>query len=553
MQNSPIAQMVVLGDSGEIGSAKSRLLAGTYILIQCPFIDFTIPPPIAPCTPDADRMPFPFALPTTSHLTFQNHLTSPTHPSLPATVTIARNTLRSALKAHKRLNSAQQAADLHHLLNVLDEYVPYLLVLDAGLSGRPVSGEDVDITLLKEVEVEWRQTLVSTASLPGRDPARITGKGLDYEIHNVLHTLSSVYNLLARSSLIKLYTLSPPSNLMSQPETRTSLIQSATKHLLSAHAIHTHLLYLTHNSPDGPPSFPKEATDIHASTQSCLAQMSLAEATLLFVLKDDPYPALLQQSRDKNDREWMVKAPDIPRVRAHLFARLCLGAAEHAGTAAAMGRAGPGDGRGLVKELVQYCEDLRRVSRARGCRFLGVDAEASGKTGEGISWLRGGMAELGMDVSKDGEGERMSFGKLKSSWAGKREDRKVEKGRVGEWGADAGKLEEGRVLAWLDSKWTKLNDTVNVQIVPDHAALVPSQMPSGREAFASNPAMWTAKVLGEDVLARMRAPIDAEAGLADEQSSGDEMDGGNGDRKATRAPAGAFPGARGEYESDDYY
>lgn len=294
--------------------------------------------------------------------------------------------------------------------------------------------------------------------------------------------------------------------------------------------------------------------DIHASTQSCLAELSLAEATLLFVLKDDPYPALLQQNRDKNDREWMVKAPDVPRVRAYLFARLCLGAGEHAGravAAASRGAVGEGGGgiggRGLVKELVVYCEDLRRVSRAKGCRFLGVDAEASGKTGEGIAWLRGGMVELGGDVSKDGA-EKMSFGRLKSSWAGKREDRKMEKGKTAEWGADAGKEEEGRVLEWLERKWTKQNDTVNVQIVPDHAALVAGTMPSGREAFASNPGTWSPKLLGEDVLARMRAPMDFRDGSAEEESSGDEVDGNGDDTKARRAPAGTFPGT-----SDGYY
>lgn len=279
----------------------------------------------------------------------------------------------------------------------------------------------------------------------------------------------------------------------------------------------------------------------------------MAEASLLFVLKDDPYPALLQQSRDRNDREWMVKAPDLPRVRAHLFARLCFGAGEHAGRAGAVERGGAGGGGGGGgKELVRYCEDLRRVCRARGCRFLGVDADGSGRTGEGIAWLRGGMAELGMDVARDGGGgESMmgGLGKLKASWAGKREDRKMEKGKVGEWGSDAGRMEEGRVLEWLEKKWVKQNDTVNVQIVPDYKELVAGMMPSGREAFGSNPGMWSPTLLGEDVLARMRAPIDVDDGLGDELSSGDEVDGNEGgERKASRDPAGAFPGS-----NDGYY
>ena len=502
-------------------------------------------------------MPFPFALPTTSHLIFQTHLASPTHPSFPAIVTTTRNTLRSALKIHKRLTLAQQAANLPQLRAALDEYVPYLLTLDAGLMGKTVSGEEIDITLLKEVQVEWRPTLVSSP-LPGRDPPRVKGRGLDYELYNVLQTLSTVHNLLARSSLIKLYMPSSPSNPTSTPEARTAIVQSATKHLLSAHSIHAHILHLTHNSADGPPTFPRDAVDIHASTQSCLAELSLAEATLLFVLKDDPYPALLQQSRDKNDREWMVKAPDIPRVRAHLFARLCLAAAEHAGISAAAGRVvveESGLGRVLAKELVGYCEDLTRTSRAKACRFLGIDAEATGKTGEGIAWLRGGLAELGIDVHKGGGGEKISIAKLKSSWAGKREDRKMEKGKTDEWGSDAGKTEELRVLEWLERKWTKQNDLVSVQIVPDHTALLAGMMPSGREAFGSDPGAWRPKMPGEDVLAKMRAPMDADDGVGDEQSSGDEVDadGGGEERKARRTLAGAFPGTREDYAADAYY
>jgi hypothetical protein len=51
------------------------------------------------------------------------------------------------------------------------------------------------------------------------------------------------------------------------------------------------------------------------------------------------------------------------------------------------------------------------------------------------------------------------FGKLKKEWAEKREDRKVEKGA--NWGADAGRLEETRVIEMLEAKWTKQNDTVS--------------------------------------------------------------------------------------------
>lgn len=76
-------------------------------------------------------------------------------------------------------------------------------------------------------------------------------------------------------------------------------------------------------------------------------------------------------------------------------------------------------------------------------------------------------------------------------------------------------------------------------------------MPSGREAFGGNPGRWGPKLLGEDDLARMRAPIDVGDRLGEEQSSGDEViDDAGVERAASKAPARAFPGARGPHEDN---
>ena len=502
-------------------------------------------------------MPFPFSLPTTSHLTLQTRLISSTHPSLPANATSTRNFVRSGLKAHKQLPQAQQSGNLNTLLNVLNEYIPYLLTLDAGLSGRPVSGESIDVTLLKEIEVEWRPTLSSSASLLGRDSARVLGKGLDFEIYSVLQALATVHSLLGRVSVLKLYAPSSSASdsySISSSQPRTLALQTASKHFVTAHSIHNHLLHLTNNSTDGTTAFPAEAVDVQAVTQSCLAELSITEATLLFVFKDDPYPALLQQSRDKNDREWMVKAPEVPQVRAHLFARLCFGAAEHASKAAGSARSARGDGsKGLTKDLVTYCEDLRMTARARGCRFLGLDSESVGKTGEGIAWLRAGMNELGIEAVAGGDsGTKISLSRLKASWTEKKEERNIEKGRMQEWGSDAGKSEEGRILEWLEKKWTKQNDTVNVQLIPDHKTLS-DQIPSGREAFSSGLGTWVPKLLDEETLARMRTPLERRS-IDEDPSSGDDDAAVRQDREKgeKRAPAGAFPGTRAEYDGGYY-
>jgi len=391
-------------------------------------------------------MPFSFVLPTTSTLNFSGFLSSNTHPLLPLTATNHRGVLRNALKKHKRLAPPSQASNLSTALSALNDYLPYLLALDAGLSGKVVSGEEIDVALEREIELEWRATL--SATLPGREPPRVKGRGLDYETSFVLSTLAYTSTLLSRNQLHVLYAPTTPTR-----EQRTAAITTATKYLLQANSIHTHLLTRSDQTPlsaTGP-------IDISASVQSGLASLALAEATLLAVLKDDPYPAAVAQERNRNDREWMIKAPEIPKVRAHLFARLCLAAAEHAGMALAM----LGASKKVDEALVRYVDDLRRVARGKACRFLGTDAELGGRTGDGIAWLRAGKKELGFLGSgeKDAEKGLKGLARFKKEWTEKREDRRIKKGA--EWGGDAGRMEEGRVVEMLERKWVKMNDTVS--------------------------------------------------------------------------------------------
>lgn len=186
--------------------------------------------------------------------------------------------------------------------------------------------------------------------------------------------------------------------------------------------------------------------------------LARAEATLLAVLKDDPWPAVVAQDRNQMDNEWMIKAPDIPKVRAHLFARLCLAAGEHAGNASALLNAGgAGKGQKVNEDLLRYVEDLKRVGRGKACRFFGIDAELGGKTGEALAWLQAGNHELGYVKKEEG---KKSFGlvKLKKEWKENREEKKIVKGS--NWGGDAGRAEEGRVIEVLEKKWAKMNDTV---------------------------------------------------------------------------------------------
>jgi hypothetical protein len=387
-------------------------------------------------------MPFPFTLPTTSYVPFSDYFASSTHPSLPLACTSSRTVLRDALKKHARLAPAAQPAHLNIVLDALKDYIPYLFALDAGLSGQSVSGEEIDVVLLKELEVEWRCTLSS--KLAGRKPPRQKLRSLDTELFFVLSTLAYTHTLLARTNLGPLHQPSATGFPPSQDQ-RTKAIAAAMQHLLTAHSLHTYLLNLHHASATTHP----QPIDIQPAVLSAMASLSLSSATLITVSKDDPYPAHIITTTSTSNA-YLIGDTPLPSVRAHLLARLCLAAADHASRAVAALR----NTSGVENEVVRFAGDLRDVARARGARFLGVDAEGKGKVGEGLGWIRVGKKELGM--GSEG-GEEGGLARLRREWKGRREERKGK----GEWGWDAGKAEERRVLEWLEARWGKMNDTVS--------------------------------------------------------------------------------------------
>ena len=395
-------------------------------------------------------MPFPFILPTTSAFSFSSSLNCESHPSLPLNASTHRGVVRDALKKHKRLPATSQAPNLPSIINSLNNYLPYLLAIDAGLGARPSLDEDITVVLMTTPTIEWRPTLSDNA-VPGKETPRIKVQSLEYEIFFALSTLAYTYTLLARASLHPLYVTS---GAPVGTQERTTAVTTATKHLLDAASIHDYLARRAESLTTTPP-----CTDIAPSTTRALASLALAEATLLAVFKDDPYPAVVAQDRNKNDREWMYKAPDIPKVRAHLFARLCLAAADHAAQASSLCQS-PGKGLSKLNEsLLRYLEDLRKTCRAKACRFFGIDSELSGQTGSALGWLHCGLRELGVELQEAKKG--LSLSRLKKDWSERREDKKVERDTT--WGTDAGRLEETRVIEMLEAKWSKQNDTVSRQ------------------------------------------------------------------------------------------
>ncbi|KAI9694415.1 MAG: hypothetical protein M1822_000031 [Bathelium mastoideum] len=482
-------------------------------------------------------MPYPLPLPTTSSLSLSNHFSSPTHPSLPYTASAHRSLLRSLLKAHRRLPSPQKPSHLPSIQSAIQTYLPCLLAIEAGLSGKAVSGEHIDVVLLRELTCERRPTLTSPV-LPGRAPRRTPVVGLDAEIAFVLSTLAAVHTLLARDALRNVGRAGVAS------VDKTTAVAKAMKELLEAHAIHAFLASRAQQTARVPMPL-----DITFAVQAALASLALAEATLLPVVKEDPYPGALAEERSRTSTEWMVGTVKMASVRAGLFARLCIMAGEHAGRAVGLlGHGGEevgGDGAKVDEGLVRYAQDLRRTARAKACRFLGVDAEGRGNAGEGIGWLRGAKRELGVWKGAKGDEQNKNRGlaKLKREWTEKREDRKIEKGGE-EWGLDGGKAEEERVVDWLDEKWSKTNDTMTVQTVPPHDFLLAS-LPSGREYHTPKP--FQPPSLDEATLTTMRAPPDPQPNSFEDDDESTE------ETTIDEDPIGAFPGTGKQYAGNTVY
>ncbi|KAI5310521.1 hypothetical protein KEM55_005879, partial [Ascosphaera atra] len=339
--------------------------------------------------------------------------------------------------------------------------------------------------------------------------------------------------------------------------------------LTQAASIHAFLSTSPHFSALAGPGIP---SDVNPTVQSGLKELAMAEATLLSIAKDDAYLSACIQMRNRNDTDWMIKAPEIPRVRTLLFARICVRAGELAESAMVSASAGMGTGMGVGEKdelvgtaggLLGYVSVLARVARARACRFFGIEAEERGATGEAIAWLRAAKALLaprkasssspapdrGMTMSpgsemigaqKLKEKGRLGFKKWKDDWKERREEKKMEKdagdggveggAESGELdaGDDAGRMEEVRVLEWLGAKWNKINSTVNIQPVPPHSPLL-SQLPSGRDIL-SPLQRYVPEPLSHDRLEGLRG-ASASPGFVsqhqagwDAESSGEEED-----------------------------
>lgn len=177
--------------------------------------------------------------------------------------------------------------------------------------------------------------------------------------------------------------------------------------------------------------------------------------------------------------------------------------------------------------LVEYADEISRVGKARACRFLAIDKDASNGTGEAIAWLRAALHQLGLRSGFEDENverkSRLRFSRVKSAI----KEKDIGKGE--------GELaDEARVLRALEKKWMKENDTIMTQSVPEWMPLL-AQLPSGREIYTVE--RWVPPTLAPGVLAGLRAPPEG-----DEGDQGSDSD----DERQTPVP-GAFGGGGSGY------
>ncbi|KAI5850185.1 hypothetical protein DFP73DRAFT_614711 [Morchella snyderi] len=451
-------------------------------------------------------MPFPFTLPTTSPISYPTFFTSPVYPSLPLLASSHRGILRNALKAHKRLPPASQAANIPHIITLLTRYTAHLLTLTTAL-------EENTAFLLPtapQFTTSWRATLTPHHRL-AKEPPRLARNGLSYEIFWTLSTLAYAHTLLALTQLRQV--LAPPAaaaaaSSSSAPADPQQLFNLASANLLTAASVYAHLL--TRSRPPSAETWPAELTP---PALAALSSVNVADATLVAVIKQDPYPTYVALTTTGGDagrkekkrrgeaaaaasREWLYSPPAPPTsVRALLLARLCVAASDHAGRA--LGLLGA---EAVAGEFRAYVDALQRVARAKACRFLGIDAEGAGRCGEGIAWVVLAREVLS-GAAAGGSGGGGGAGK-------------------GVWGMDAGRAEEEMVCAALEKRWRKVNDSVMFQLVPGTAA-VAARMPTGREIHSVG--VWEAPKLGAEEMRALR--MESAVGMGAEgveEDSGEE-------------------------------
>ena len=149
------------------------------------------------------------------------------------------------------------------------------------------------------------------------------------------------------------------------------------------------------------------------------------------------------------------RASQKASVSPSLMARISSAASDHLSAAQGILASCPAK-REIDDDLITYVSQDRELAQAAVCRWMGSDADKAGKVGESISCII-----LALSLLKKLKGSKLASISSRA---------KVEFTTVEE----------------LYRNWTKYNDSVAFESVPDSAS-VQDRVPSGREVLAAKP------------------------------------------------------------------
>ncbi|KAI9487066.1 MAG: BRO1 domain-containing protein [Benjaminiella poitrasii] len=138
-------------------------------------------------------MSYPYSLPTTGLLSFVDYIEAPaSYSSYISDATAQRGRLRAVLKELKK--ETQSTRDYQTLINIIEEYLPYLVSIVNCLEAK-------ELRLKKSIETSWRSTLSDHIIHTGSNAPRIACIDIQYELIFVLMTYAYALSLQANNDL----------------------------------------------------------------------------------------------------------------------------------------------------------------------------------------------------------------------------------------------------------------------------------------------------------------------------------------------------------------
>ncbi len=269
-----------------------------------------------------------FNLPTTGAFTFGSVVSSadPLRSSYISQASAQRGRLREILKRSKRTDEK----DLIGVINIVEEYLPYLFNIEAAV-------DQGSMTMQKGMITSWRCTLLHS---PLKKEPRVEQASLQFEILFVLLTYCYALSLYASSIVDDAARLAQAADL---------LVRSSGIFLY----LHDEILQTMPKTTD---PLPETSPEVLLSLHKIL----LADAQMLAV--------------DRN-----------ANASPSLLVRICVGASEHYASAKGILA---GASKTLDTDVRKYVDGQQGLALGRALQYMGIEAEKKGQVGEALGCVR---------------------------------------------------------------------------------------------------------------------------------------------------------------------